>query len=72
MATKDTLDLELDVETMQEVLSTLETMVRKIDWTLENRDPRNPENLEQRRNLIEKAARQFRAALNKRALKIAN
>lgn len=68
MATKETLNVNLDVETLQELHSSLETLAGKIQWVLDNTKPKRPEELKMRLKLIEHAARSFKDALNRRAL----
>jgi hypothetical protein len=62
--------IELDVEDVQEVLTTVETVVGKIFWVLENNPPKQSEKL-QLLNLrllqLQRASLKFRSALNERA-----
>lgn len=71
MVTKAKISIELNVDVAQEVHYSLESLLKKIDWVLENQPPRKPSQLEAlqiRRELLERASLNFKDALNNRAL----
>jgi hypothetical protein len=63
--------LEVDVEDAQELARTLRTLVRRIDWTLENNPPKKETDkvdLDARAKQLTIIASDVEAALHKRAL----
>jgi hypothetical protein len=62
--------IELTVEALQELASTANTTVRKIDWVLENKPPKKAqaEAMDARAKLLQKTANIIEKALNDRAL----
>lgn len=71
MSAKDTINLMLDVETVQEIHSTLASLAKKISWVLENQPPEKPGQLmmlKERLRIIEHAAQYLKDMLNKRSL----
>lgn len=66
MATRDKMNIELDVETMQELESSLRTLAKKIRWSLDNTTVRDPVALKQRLDIVERAMTTISTALEKR------
>jgi hypothetical protein len=67
--------IEFDVEAAQELASTVRTVVRKIDYVLENTPPKKPGqavDLDARAKLLTQIAANIEAALHHRALANAN
>jgi hypothetical protein len=62
--------IELSVEALQELASTCNTTVRKIDWVLENRPPKKAQAvaMDERAKLLQKTANIIEKVLNDRAL----
>lgn len=68
MATKEKITIEFDVETIQELQYSIDVLVRKIEWSLENSKVRNPTSLRVRRDVLAQAAQYMKFVLNKFAL----
>jgi hypothetical protein len=68
-------NLEVDVEVAQELASTIRTVVKKIDWVLENTPPKKPgqaADLDARAKLLTQTAAYIESILHQRALANAN
>jgi hypothetical protein len=68
----DKVTIDFDIEAAQELASTIRTLVRKIDWTLDNSPLRVAEKakLDVRAALLTRTATLIEDKLNSRALKI--
>jgi hypothetical protein len=64
---KEKVTIELDVDIAQELASSTETTVSKMDWVLENKSPRNAADLDERAKKLTKAATAIKTALHARA-----
>lgn len=61
--------VEMEIEDAQELASTAETMVNRIDWTLENRPPKASQqaSMDMRAKQLTRAANAIKKALSERA-----
>lgn len=64
--------MDLDITYVQEIIASMEATGKKIQWVLDNQNPKNRDKLEERSLTITEIVAQMRDALNTRALNIQN